>query len=166
MRRLFPVAVLLAAVACRSPAQPPAKDEASMEPRPVTTSECRVTLPSGEHAPGDPAGLGKLGYGNGQLWVGLWPHGRVQAAPDQVNRRGAILMKFPWDRAVRGRLHVSGMRLDAPAPPLRASLSDYGLTGFQPSTLIFPTEGCWQVTGTVKGRASLTFVTEVTARAV
>ena len=43
---------------------------------------------------------------------------------------------------------------------LRAEYSDYGDTGFQPSTVIFPIEGCWQVTGTV-GDASVTFVTRV-----
>jgi len=36
----------------------------------------------------------------------------------------------------------------------------YGDAGFQASGVIFPTEGCWQVTGRV-GTASLTFVTVV-----
>jgi hypothetical protein len=72
-------------------------------------------------------------------------------------------MKFPWDRGVRGHLQITGRRIDIDAPPLRAQLSDYGLTGFQPSTLVFPTEGCWEVTGRV-GRSSLTFVTNVTLR--
>jgi hypothetical protein len=111
---------------------------------------------------GDPAGLEDLGYGNGELWVALWPHGRVHATEDDVNRKGAIVMKFPWDRAVRGRLEITGQRLDGDAPPLRARLPDYGLTGFQSSALVFPTEGCWEVTGTV-GRSSLTFVTLVFA---
>jgi hypothetical protein len=52
--------------------------------------------------------------------------------------------------------------MDAEAPPLRAFLQDYGLTGFQPSALVFPTEGCWQVTGRVANKTSLTFVTLVT----
>jgi hypothetical protein len=70
-------------------------------------------------------------------------------------------MKFPWDRGVSGHLHVVGHRLDADAPPLRTHLSDYGQTGFQPTTLVFPTEGCWEVTGFV-GTRSLTFVVSVT----
>jgi hypothetical protein len=78
-----------------------------------------------------------------------------------VNPNGAIAMKFPWDRGVKGRLEIKGRRLDADAPRLRAHVSDYGLTGFQPSTLVFPTEGCWEVTGRVDG-SSLTFVTRVT----
>ena len=47
------------------------------------------------------------------------------------------------------------------APPLRAEIPDgYSATGFQPSGVIFPTEGCWQVTGKVAD-ASVTFVTRV-----
>jgi len=46
-------------------------------------------------------------------------------------------------------------------PPLRARIPDgYGDTGFQATALIFPTEGCWEVTGKV-GEASRTFVTRV-----
>jgi len=71
-------------------------------------------------------------------------------------------MKIAWYRAngLHGRLMIKGKRLDAPAPPVRAHFSDYGDTGFQPSEIIFPTEGCWQVTGTV-GDVSVTFVTRV-----
>ena len=71
-------------------------------------------------------------------------------------------MKFPWDRAVKGRLHITGHRFDAEATPLNAHIPDYGLTGFQPSALVFPREGCWQVTGRVSDDTSLTFVTLVT----
>jgi hypothetical protein len=106
-------------------------------------------------------GSATWGFGNGPLWVGLWPNGRIRATKDDVNRHGEIVMKIPWDRGVRRRLAVTGRRLDGDAPPLRAHFSDYGLAGFQPTTLIFPTEGCWEVTGTV-GRISLTFVTKVT----
>jgi len=54
-----------------------------------------------------------------------------------------------------------GRRLDEPASPLRAEIpAGYGDFGFQSSALIFPTPGCWEVTGHV-GTASLTFVTLV-----
>jgi hypothetical protein len=44
---------------------------------------------------------------------------------------------------------------------LRSSVPDgYGTHGFQSSGVYFPTEGCWEVTGTVGG-SSLTFVTFV-----
>jgi hypothetical protein len=63
-------------------------------------------------------------------------------------------------------LTITGHRLDASAPPLsgQAFPGGYGLTGFNASGVIFPTEGCWQVTGHV-GRATLTFVTFVIKKA-
>jgi hypothetical protein len=100
-------------------------------------------------------------YGNRSLWVGLlWPHGVVIITPDHVNPDGRLEMKFGWYRLTSGFLTITGRRLDAPAPPLSARTSGYGLTGFNASNLIFPTEGCWQVTGRA-GRAALTFVTFV-----
>jgi hypothetical protein len=72
-------------------------------------------------------------------------------------------MKFGWTRGegLRGKLKIHGRRLDAPAPPLRADIPDgYGDTGFQATALIFPTEGCWEVTGDVAD-AHMTFVTKV-----
>jgi hypothetical protein len=60
-----------------------------------------------------------------------------------------------------GKLTIHGKRLDASAPPLRADIPEgYGDTGFQATGLIFPTEGCWEVTGKV-GQTSVTFVTRV-----
>jgi hypothetical protein len=70
-------------------------------------------------------------------------------------------MKWPWWRLVRGPLAIEGRRLDGAAPPLRAHIPDgYHNAGFQSSALVFPTPGCWEVTGSI-GEASLTFVTEV-----
>jgi hypothetical protein len=98
--------------------------------------------------------------GNGELFVGLWSGGRVRATDDNLNRRGEIVAKFPWDRAVRGRLRITGERLDADAPSLRAHVPDYGPIGLQSTALVFPSEGCWEVTGRVAD-TSLTFVTSV-----
>jgi hypothetical protein len=70
-------------------------------------------------------------------------------------------MKFGWERGVRGQLTIEGRRLDASAPPLRADIPrGYGDIGFQSTAIIFPTPGCWEVTGQV-GSATLTFVTKV-----
>jgi hypothetical protein len=40
--------------------------------------------------------------------------------------------------------------MDEPGPPLRADIPDgYGDFGFQATSLIFPTPGCWEVTAQV-----------------
>jgi hypothetical protein len=76
---------------------------------------------------------------------------------------GSMEEKFPWWRGVSGGLAIRGQRLDGSAPPLRADIpSGYGDSGFQATSIIFPTEGCWRVTGSV-GTASLTFVVLVEA---
>lgn len=99
-------------------------------------------------------------YGNGQLWVGgLWPTGIIAAEPYLVEPDGSIGIKLGWYRVASGELTITGRRTDGPAPPAWADVpSGYGDSGFQASGVHFPTEGCWEITGTV-GSASLTFVT-------
>ena len=100
-----------------------------------------------------------MNHGNGAIWTAMWPHNVVIADPSYVAADGSVGMKWPWYRGVRGKLAITGHRLDASAPPLTASIpSGYGMRGFQPSGISFPTEGCWRVTGMVGGE-KLTFVT-------
>lgn len=133
---------------------------------------CAVTVPNESEPPGvfthrgpndNPAKNSHL-YGNGKLWTTLHPNGTVEfrpGGPGSIDSDGSLSMKFPWWRGVRGKLTIEGRRLDASAPPLRAHIPEgYGDTGFQSTALIFPTEGCWEVTGKV-GETSLTFVTRV-----
>jgi hypothetical protein len=72
---------------------------------------------------------------------------------------GSFATYWPWYRGVDGQLTIEGRRLDAQAAPLLYELPE-GFNNFQSSTLIFPTTGCWEVTGHVAS-SSLTFVTEV-----
>jgi len=66
----------------------------------------------------------------------------IAASRDFVDRLGRVGMKFGWWRTVPGRLHITGRRLDAAAPPLRADVpAGYGATGFQPSGVTFPRRG-------------------------
>lgn len=133
---------------------------ATRPPQPVTLAgarQCPVTRPNGAAPPGVGAQAG-VNYGNTRLWTALWPGGVIKAGPDYVDKDGSIHMKFGWWRGVSGRLSIQGRRLDGPAPPLRAEVPDgYGERGFQASGVIFPTEGCWEITGQV-GAARLTFV--------
>jgi hypothetical protein len=129
--------------------------QSATHPRTVQTSDtCAFTKPNGEDS----------SYGNAALSTALFPDGTVvfrRGGPGSVQPDGSLAMKFGWDRHVRGKLHIEGRRLDAPAPPLRTDIPDgYGDIAFQATMLVFPTVGCWEVTGRVSD-ATLTFVTRV-----
>jgi hypothetical protein len=104
-----------------------------------------------------------VAYANGSLEVVLWPESKFVFAPDGpgfMDQDGALGMKVGWWRFRQGRLQIRGRRLDGDAGPARAYIYDYEDTGFQPIYLVFPTPGCWEITGSVAG-SSLTFVTLV-----
>lgn len=92
--------------------------------------------------------------GNAELRVSSFGNGRITfrpGGPGFVTRDGSLGMKFLWERFVSGTLQVTGRRLDGPAAPLRTEISPtYGDSGLLPSYLIFPTPGCWEVTGRVR----------------
>jgi hypothetical protein len=120
---------------------------------------CPITLPNRSVPPEGTDWGPEDSYGNGKLWTLFWPYNVVVADRGYVEDDGSIGMKWPWWRGVSGRLKIEGRRLDKPAPRLHADISSaYGVSGFQPSGIYFPSEGCWEVTGRV-GEASLTFVT-------
>jgi hypothetical protein len=163
--RLLPMASVLMLVGCtlvvqdtRSVAAPLTQAAIAACPRSqpnLTTSPDEYFIPLGN------------GYGNadGTLFTQLWPENKVILSPGgsgAIADDGTLSMKWPWYRTVPGEIVIGGRRLDAPAPPmpeivLRGPADGYGETGFHPSTLIFPGEGCWEVTGRV-GDARLTFV--------
>jgi hypothetical protein len=125
-----------------------------------TLARCEATQPNGRVS----NVFNREYYGKGAVSVYIYPAGTVVFKPGGggfVEHDGSLGIKWPWWRGVKGQLKITGRRLDAPAPTLRAWIPDgYGDTGWQVSNLIFPQPGCWEVTGTV-GRASLTFVTRV-----
>jgi hypothetical protein len=131
-------------------------------PAPSPDVPCAATINNGR-------GLTKPNTGNHSneartISTSLWPDGTVAfkpGGPGCVDPDGTLGMKWPWWRGVRGRLTIEGRRLDGPAAPLRASIPQgYRTGGFQPTGLLFPTAGCWEVTGRAGGE-TLTFVTRV-----
>src|SRR5207248_1340578 len=108
------------------------------------TDTCPVTVPNKSTPPGERSS--SFHHGNGVLWTVLWPGGRVIAAASDILPDGSIGVKFPWWRGGEGKLIITGRRLDAPAPPMKALIPEgYGDVGFQASGLIFPSIGCWEI---------------------
>ena len=142
-------------------ATPSPPDQVSA-PLPETPVECVVTIPNGIGAGEDHRNPGS--YGNAEVSVGpfgLWPNGTVVFKPGGAvhTRDGSLGMKFGWRRGVSGKLTIEGRRIDAVAPQLQSEVpSGYGGRGFQATYVIFPTPGCWEVTGRV-GEAEVTFIT-------
>jgi hypothetical protein len=129
--------------------------------RTTRSTQCPVTIPrKAPDPPGEQLFGSRSASWNGALFVGgLWPDGTVLIQPDAPD----LSMKFGWYRGagLRGKLTIQGKRLDGPAPLLGAHIPEgYGDMEFQSSGVIFPTEGCWEVTGKV-GTSVLTFVTRV-----
>lgn len=131
----------------------------SAQPLAAALRDCPITPPNGSPRPGaiPPAPY----LGNGRLWVGLWPEGVVVVPPDDVRPDGFLRMKFMWVRGpdVHGILQISGDEVGTGAS-IRARSSGYGYTGFNASSIFFPGEGCYAITGRAGG-AELTFVTLV-----
>jgi hypothetical protein len=100
-------------------------------------------------------------YGNDDLWAGGLGQDGIMAFDKVYAESHGLGAKIGWWRNVSGSVTISGRRLDAPAPPITGQGSEgYGHIGFQGSGVDFPTEGCWEVTGSI-GKSELTFVTFV-----
>jgi hypothetical protein len=114
---------------------------------------CAVTYPEG--------GV----YGNDSLAVVLPENGTFvfrPGGPGFVDADGALGIKVGWEFRKRGTLVVKGRRLDGVAEPARAyiPLTYNDSIGGMSLFLVFPTPGCWEITGSLAG-ADLTFIVEV-----
>lgn len=128
-------------------------------------SRCPVTIPNGEGPPGEVRSA--TYHGEAGLFTALPEDGIIVAKPQDLQPDGTIAIKFPWWAAgPEGSLSISGKRLDVSAPDLRAEITPsmpdtpFRGTGFWATSVIFSTEGCWEVSGTVED-AALRFVTFV-----
>ena len=125
-----------------------------------TRSTCEVTTPGPSF---NGASFGSYNVGTPRLAAALPPLGVYVAVPVGrsgwafVEADGSISTKVGWTRA-RGQLRITGHRLDRRVARLRAYVPrGYGSSGFQATGLVFPTTGCWSVTGRAGG-ATLSFV--------
>lgn len=137
---------------------------AAAGPSPTAAAgDCQVTAPGGTPPP--PASefaRDPTSYGNGTLWVALPPDGAFQADANTMDPDGFLRLKLGWWRGIPGPMRIEGRRLDGPAGPARGDVpAGYEATGFQATSVSFPTTGCWEVTG-VLGASRLTFVLRVT----
>jgi hypothetical protein len=129
---------------------------------------CPVTLLNNKSPAEQSASDFNLGNDAGTLFTIPWPGGVVLFTPNGAGQKssdGSLSMKWPWYRTVPGDVIIGGQRLDADAPrmptiTLRGEEDGYGETGFHPSGLTWPGEGCWEVIARV-GEEKLTFVTLV-----
>jgi hypothetical protein len=146
--------------------QPPTRN-----PNKSASPSCNVTIPNGSQPPvKDFGGRSSLpnadypgSYGNGMLWTSLPVDGMLRVVPDEQGNLGE---KWLWYRTVRGHLSVSGRRLDGPGNFQTGPLEELDPrrdTGLLVKTLFFPSEGCWQITGSAGG-SHLTFVLKVQAK--
>lgn len=162
LQLVFLATLLLFASAC----------SAGSAPEAAPSAKCPVTKPNGATPPGERSSDSY--HGNGVLWTGLY-YPKLVATARNLRRDGSIAEKFWWwaDIEVRGLsltegmgLRITGRRLDGAAPRLRAEIPCCYSPGFQASAIVFPSAGCWEVTGRATAAvdaeaATLTFVTLV-----
>ena len=68
--------------------------------------------------------------------------------------------KVLWIRPQGTQLKITGRRLDADAPPLKARIPCGYPTGFQATRILFPSGGCWEVNAKA-GSSTLKFVAKI-----
>ena len=61
--------------------------------------------------------------------------------------RAGVDEKVPWIRPAGVKLLITGRRLDGQSAPLKASTPGNATSAFTPSGMLFPSAGCWEVTG-------------------
>jgi hypothetical protein len=154
----------------------PQIDDASEEARAsdassLSQSNCPVTQPPMmEFVPPYPLPAavpdgGGFRYGSEKLWTMISSNGIWTDLPHDI--RGYTQKIFFWKAGYSiqaepvPNLSLSGFRLDGDAPPLLASQPTHGynadLGSFMIAGMIFPTAGCWQVSGHYQAQ-ELTFV--------
>jgi len=118
-------------------------------------TDCPVT-PYAAEPPNVPATMARTAEGERVSFTRTWFHAEgiwAGLSPAQQGEwyAGPEGQKVLWVRPGRF-LDIDGRRLDGPAPPLEATIPDGYSGAIQASGLVFPTEGCWEVTARASNR--------------
>jgi len=132
----------------------------------VTQPPNPVFIPPSPYPPmPPPLYAGEFWSGTQMLWTMLRTDGTWRSLP---YANGTYTQKvfwwrqgYDWQTEPEPNLTVMGRRLDAPAPPMRASRATNGSRGDIGSFMVvgvdIPSLGCWEITGQRAG-SSLRFV--------
>ena len=128
----------------------------------AASNSCPLTEPEWLLAPDNPAINNSPAYGNYyvnedlSIWASAWwtdsDEYQLTASEDGI--------KLGWFRPAGAELTITGLRLDAEVPALKAEIPCCYPTRFQATGLYFPMEGCWEVTAKAEDK-SLSFVVMV-----
>jgi hypothetical protein len=165
MRRML-ILIVFVAVGCasRTPATPSLSQRAtepaglqqtpSLTPTPTLasmpdgTGEAAAACPFTSPTDSPPTDTDVFGGGPGAEWY-CSPDRALCAVKNGPWPAGG--WKVGWRKPAGAKLVVTGRRLDADAPPLRADVPDGYHGTFQASGLLFPTAGCWEVSAQAAG---------------
>ena len=153
------VALLL--TACRA-ADSESRSAPPSESSPGSASPCPASVPAWAEPPEDSAVPDAPGFGRYFLNAdqSIWASASWTRDSERHLRVGDRGVKVGWFRPAGAPLEITGQRLDAPSPPLVATIPCCYPTRFQATSLLFPTGGCWEITA--KAAASvLSFVVRV-----
>jgi hypothetical protein len=160
---MLPFITLSACTWIEAPTDSAGSDQVALDPdHPLPPADCPVTIPNGRTPAGEEPS--PYHFGNDAVVTALWPNGVVLVDFGMIELDGSLGLKWPWWREIRGQLTIEGYAHDDGSMTLSGEVPDgYGDSGFQPSGILFPSEGCWKVTARLE-HESLTFVTWVQKR--
>jgi hypothetical protein len=122
-------------------------------------SVCPLDEPSWAKPPEDSAVQDTPDFGHyfvnedRSIWASAWWTGQEE----KYLRASEDGIKVGWFRPAGATLAITGQRLDGPGAAMESEVPCCYPTRFQATGLIFPTEGCWEVTAKAAER-ELSFV--------
>lgn len=138
------------AVPATTAAVPTTRTSTLPSPSKPSTADARGAAFKCLPTPAQPAPADLKGAPPFPLWYSSADGKLLMGTFEVVTAGGA---KVPWIRPSIKPIALEGKRLDAEAPPAHLSQCSECYSFFIATALIFPTEGCWQVTARVNDSA-------------